>query len=53
MTFIDFIKATAAFGGVAFVIYRYPVVGQILVLMLLGLVWLAYAHSTLTYLRRR
>ncbi len=53
MTFIDLIKATVMFGGAAFVIYRFPVVGQILVLVLLGLVWLAYAHSTLTYLRRR
>ena len=53
MTFIDLIKATVTFGGVAFLIYRYPVVGQILVLTLLGLVWLAYFHRTVTYLRRR
>ena len=53
MTFVDLIKATVVCGGVAFLIYRYPLVGQIVVIAFLSLLWLVYAHRTLEHLRRR
>lgn len=53
MTMLDLIKATLVCGGMAFLIYRFPVVGQIVIIGLLGLLWLGYARKTLASLRRR
>ena len=53
MNMLDLIKATILFGVSAFLIYSYPLVGQILVIGLLSLLWLSYAHRTLAHLRRR
>jgi hypothetical protein len=53
MTLVDLIKATVVCGGVAFLIYRYPLMGQIVVIAFLSLLWLVYAHQTLAHLRRR
>ena len=53
MTILDLIKATIICGLIAFVIYSFPVVGQILLISVLSLLWLAYAHRALTNLRRR
>lgn len=53
MNVLDLIKATIACGLSAFVIYSFPVIGQILIIGLLSLLWLSYAHRTLLHLRRR
>ncbi len=53
MTIFDLIKATVTCGAVAFFIYRYPVLGQIVLIGFLSLLWLLYAHKTISNLRRR
>ena len=53
MTIFDLIKATIICGLIAFVIYSFPVVGQVLLISFLSLMWLAYAHKTIVNLRRR
>ena len=53
MTIIDLIKATVVCGLIAFLIYSYPLIGQIVLIGFLSLLWLAYAHKTIAYLRRR
>jgi hypothetical protein len=53
MTFVDLIKATVVCGGVAFLICKYPLVGQIVIVAFLSLLWLVYAHQALAHLRRR
>ncbi len=53
MGIFDLIKATVICGAIAFVIYSYPVVGQVLLIGFLSLLWLLYAHKTIARLRRR
>ena len=53
MTILDLTKATVIFGLTAFLIYSYPVLGQILLIGFLSLLWLSYAHKAIAYLRRR
>ena len=53
MTIFDLIKATVVCGAIAFLIYSYPVVGQIVLIGFLSLLWLLYAHKTIARLRRR
>ena len=53
MNMLDLTKATIICGVSAFLIYSFPIVGQILVIGLLSLLWLSYAHRTLAHLRRR
>ena len=53
MTILDLIKATVVCGSIAFFIYSYPVLGQIVLIGFLSLLWLVYAHKTIANLRRR
>ena len=53
MTVLDLIKATIACGLIAFLIYSFPVLGQIVLIGFLSMLWLAYAHKTIAYLRRK
>jgi hypothetical protein len=53
MTILDLTKATVTCGGSAFVIYSFPVVGQVLIIGCLTLLWLAYARKTLARFVRR
>ncbi len=53
MSILDLIKATVGCGGIAFLIYRYPLLGQIVLIGFLSLLWLLYAHKTIVQLRRR
>lgn len=53
MNVLDLIKATIACGLIAFVIYSFPVIGQVVIIGLLSLLWLSYAHRTLVNLLRR
>ena len=53
MSILDLIKATLVCGAIAFLIYSYPVIGQIVLIGFLSLLWLSYAHRTIAGLRRR
>ncbi len=53
MTIFDLIKATVICGLIAFLIYSYPVLGQVVLIGFLSLLWLSYAHRTIVGLRRR
>jgi uncharacterized membrane protein YesL len=53
MNLLDLIKATIVCGLLAFVSYSYPVFGQVVLISLLSLVWLGYAHKTVMRLRHR
>jgi len=53
MNVLDFIKATLGCGIGAFLIYSFPIIGQVVIIAVLCLLWLSYAHRTLANLRRR
>jgi hypothetical protein len=53
MTIFDLMKATVVCGAIAFLIYSYPILGQIVLIGFLSLLWLLYAHKTIAHLRRR
>jgi hypothetical protein len=53
MTIFDLIKATLVCGAIAFLIYSYPILGQIVLIGFLSVLWLVYAHNTIVRLRRR
>jgi hypothetical protein len=53
MNVFDLIKATIGCGLSAFLIYNFPVVGQVLIIGALSLLWLGYAYRTLAAMRRR
>ena len=53
MNVLDLIKATIACGLSAFVIYSWPTVSQVVIIGLLALLWLSYAHRTIVNLLRR
>jgi hypothetical protein len=53
MNLFDLFKATIICGLLAFLIYSFPVVGQVVIIGLLSLLWLSYAHRTIANLRRR
>lgn len=53
MNMYDLVKATVVCGGLAFVIYTFPLFSQISLIGLLSLLWLMYARSTIVSLRRR
>ena len=53
MDLLDLLKATVVCGALAYLCYTIPVVGQAMVIGLLALLWLGYAHGTILRLRRR
>jgi len=53
MTILDLIKATVVCGAIAFLIYSYPVLGQIVLIGFLSVLWLLYARQTIAHLRRK
>jgi len=53
MNIYDLTKATVICGGVAFLIYTFPLISQILMIAFLTLLWLSYAHRAITNLRRK
>jgi hypothetical protein len=53
MSVLDLFKATVICGLVAFLFYSYPVLGQALVITLLGLLWLSYLRKTILTLRQK
>ena len=53
MNMFDLIKATITCGVTAFLIYSYPVIGQVVMIGVLSLLWLGYARKTVVSLLRR
>jgi hypothetical protein len=53
MTILDLTKATLVCGAAAFFIYSFPLLGQIVVIGLLGLLWLFYVLKTVRSMRHR
>lgn len=53
MNVLDLIKATIICGVIAYLIYSYPVISQAVIIGLLSLLWLSYAHKTLAGIWRR
>ena len=53
MNVLDLMKATIACGLIAFLIYSFPIVGQVIIIGVLSVLWLGYAHKTVATLRRR
>ncbi len=53
MTVLDLVKATIICGLLAFVIYSFPVVGQVTLIAFLSVLWLLYAHKTIATILRR
>ncbi len=53
MSILDLIKATVTCGAIAFLIYTFPILGQIVLIGFLAILWLSYARKTLVGLRRR
>lgn len=53
MNVLDLTKATVICGGVAFLFYSFPVLGQILAIGVLSMLWLSYARKVIASLRRR
>ena len=53
MNVLDLIKATVVCGGVAFLFYNFPIIGQILAIAFLSLLWLSYARKTIITLWRK
>jgi hypothetical protein len=52
MSYRDLIKATIVCGVGAFLVYSYPVVGQVVIIGGLSLLWLSYAFNTIRTARR-
>jgi hypothetical protein len=53
MSILDLVKATAVCGGMAFLTYSFPLVGQVVLIGVLGLLWLLYLRTALQHIRRR
>jgi len=53
MNILDLIKATVICGAVAFLIYTFPILGQIVLIGFLSLLWLLYAHKAIAHLPSR
>jgi uncharacterized membrane protein YesL len=53
MTVASLIKTTLVCGLMAFLVYSFPVIGQIVIIGILSLLWLSCAHQTLQTKRRK
>ena len=49
----DLIKATIVCALVAYLVYNFPVLGQVLIIAFLSLLWLSYLYRTVLRLRSR
>ena len=53
MSFFDLTKATVVCGGIAFLFFNFPVLGQILMISVCSVLWLSYLRKVLLAYRRR
>jgi hypothetical protein len=47
MKLLDLVKATVVCGLISFFVYTYPIIGQVVIIGLLGLLWLTYAYKAI------
>ena len=47
----NFAKATLVCGSIAYFVYSFPVLSQVIIIAILSLLWLTYLHSTVSRLR--
>ena len=47
MRISDLIKATLVCGGIAFMVYTFPVISQVVIIGLLSLLWSSCAHQAI------
>ena len=45
MSVLDLTKATVVCGSIAFLVYSFPVIGQVVIIGILALVWFTYAKK--------
>ena len=53
MNALDLVKATVVCGASAFLVYSFPVIGQVVIIAGLSVVWLSYAFKTVKERGRR
>ncbi len=53
MNALDLTKATVVCGTLAFLVYSFPVISQGLIIGILCVAWLSYAHKTIKTLAGR
>ncbi len=53
MSMFSLIKTTVVCGLIAFLVYSFAVIGQIVIIGILTLLWLSCAHQTLQAKRRK
>jgi hypothetical protein len=54
MNMSDLIKATVVCGGIAFLVYSFPVLSQAVIIAFLSLLWLSCAIQTMaSFLRKK
>lgn len=53
MKLSDLIKATITCALVAYLVYSFPLLGQVLIIAFLSLLWLSYLYRTVLRLRSR
>ena len=53
MSFVDLTKATVVCGGVAFLFFNWPVLGQALMIAVCSVLWLSYLRKVVLAYRRR
>jgi len=51
MSMLDLAKATVVCGGLAFLIYSFPIVSQVSLIVFLFVLWLLYARKAISSLR--
>lgn len=49
----DLVKATVACGLAAYLVFEFPVLGQIVIIGVLSLLWLSYLYRTVASHRMR
>lgn len=49
----DLVKATVACGLAAYLVFEFPVLGQVVIIGLLSLLWLSYLYSVILSRRVR
>jgi hypothetical protein len=49
----DLVKATVACGLAAYLVFEFPVLGQVVIIGTLSLLWLSYLYSTIVGGRAR
>jgi uncharacterized membrane protein YesL len=53
MSMSDLIRATVVCGGVAFLVYSFPVLSQVILIAFLSLLWLSCAAQAFQYALRK